>query len=122
MLQCTITAQISTTPAGLQEVEAITTTVGEVIMQDTGKSQSTVEVAAQSLAVASSKAVQIITAILAAQNDGINATYNSSTAVLEDTVRVRLLFAQVNIPHMTLASCCGFHCNFYVFRKFSIYY
>ena len=81
--------QISTTPAGLQEIATITTTVGEVITKDTSKSKSTIEVAAQSLAVASSKAVEIITAILALQDISINASHNSSTTVLDDTITVR---------------------------------
>ena len=71
---------------------AITTTLGEVVAKDTSKSKSTVEVAAQTLAAASAKTVEIITAILALRDVSMNATYNSSTAVLEDTVRVSLVF------------------------------
>ena len=113
MWPCIGTAQISTTPVGLQEIAAITTTVGEVITKDTSKSKSTVEVTAQSLAVASSKAVKIITSILALRDFSMNATYNSSTAVLEDTIRVSLLFFYENVSPTTLSSSCRLNFNSY---------
>ena len=85
-----LTVQILPAPEALQEIASITATVGDVILMDTSKSNSSIEVAAQSLAAASSQAVQIIAAIRAAQESSVTVSENTSTAVHDETIGVRI--------------------------------
>ena len=76
--------KVSSTPVALQEIADITNTASDVILADTSKLESTIEVAAQTLAVASTQAVQIIAYFRA------ESSQNASTVIRSGALKVSL--------------------------------